>query len=219
MGLKVSRCLILPPRGFLSLGMSFFMRLSFHSFLLHILLPLIPQLPYLIFFLPQILTLIPYLLLPPLLLIPIPPFTPITDSTSVLTTPISPPPTSPSSIPDITSTHSLDSNLHHSADPIPDHISNSIPPPIPTSLPASIPASVPDSIPASIPSLRKSTRISKTPTYLQDYKCSNVVHDQFAHSNSTIKSGSSSSMSGPKYPLSDYIILLVFPLLMPIFVP
>ena len=73
--------------------------------------------------------------------------------------------------------------------------------PIPTTSTDPIPAPIPDSI----PSLRKSTRISKAPGYLQDYKCNSVVHDQFDPSNPAFKSGSTSSMSGTPYPLFDYL--------------
>ena len=130
---------------------------------------------------------------------PYAPTDPITDFTSVFSNPISPSPipdttsysTSPSPIPDTTSTLSFDSVPPHSADPIPVPITHSIP------------DSVPPSIPASIPPLRKSARVSKAPAYLQDFQCSSVVHAKFDHSNSTIKSGSTSSMSGTKYPISD----------------
>ena len=73
--------------------------------------------------------------------------------------------------------------------------------PIPTTSTDPIPAPIPDSI----PSLRKSTRISKAPAYLQDYKCSSVVHDQFDPSNLAFKSGSTSSMSSTQFPLSNYL--------------
>ena len=53
--------------------------------------------------------------------------------------------------------------------------------------------------------MRKSTRISKAPAYLQDYKCSSVVHNQFDPSNPAFKSGSTSSKLGTQYPLSDYL--------------
>lgn len=71
----------------------------------------------------------------------------------------------------------------------------------------SIPIASIDPIPAFVPSLRKSTRITKNPAYLQDYKCGNVVHDQFDPSNPTIKtsSGSTFSISCTKYPLSIYL--------------
>ena len=72
--------------------------------------------------------------------------------------------------------------------------------PIPTTYTDSIADPISDSVP-----LRKSTRITKAPAYLQDYKCSNVVHDQFDPSNPTIKSGSTSSTLGTKYPLSYYL--------------
>nr|POE93813.1 aspartic proteinase cdr1 [Quercus suber] len=48
----------------------------------------------------------------------------------------------------------------------------------------------------STPFLRKSIRVSKDPSYLQDYKCSNVITDQFDNSNHAIKSGSASHTSG-----------------------
>ena len=54
----------------------------------------------------------------------------------------------------------------------------------------------------SVPSLRKSTRLSKAPSYLQDYKCSTIINDQFNHS---IKSGSASHISSTKYPLSHFL--------------
>ena len=75
------------------------------------------------------------------------------------------------------------------------------PVPIPTTSTDPIPAPIPDSI----PSLRKSSRIRKAPAYLQDYKCNSVVHDQFDPSNPAFKSGSTSSMSGTPYLLSDYL--------------
>ena len=83
--------------------------------------------------------------------------------------------------------------------------------PVPTPKPSLIPIpttytdSIADPIFDSVPPLRKSTRITKAPTYLQDCKCSNVVHDQFDPSNPTIKSGSTSSTLGTKYPLSYYL--------------
>ncbi|KAK7837678.1 disease resistance protein rpm1 [Quercus suber] len=55
------------------------------------------------------------------------------------------------------------------------------------------------------PSLRRSQRVFKPPTYLQSYKCSSVFCDQFSHSTSSIKSGSSPPTSGTKYPLSSYL--------------
>nr|POE75958.1 2-hydroxyisoflavanone dehydratase [Quercus suber] len=55
------------------------------------------------------------------------------------------------------------------------------------------------------PSLRKSTRVSKPPSYLKDFKCSNVITDQLPHSNRAIKSSSASHTSGTKYPLSQFL--------------
>ena len=50
----------------------------------------------------------------------------------------------------------------------------------------------------STPSLRRSQRFFKPPTYLQSYKCSSVLCDQFLHSTSSIKSGSLPPTSGTK---------------------
>ena len=47
--------------------------------------------------------------------------------------------------------------------------------------------------------------MSKAPSYLQDYKCSNVITDQFNHSNHAIKSGSASHISSTKYSLSPFL--------------
>ena len=54
-------------------------------------------------------------------------------------------------------------------------------------------------------SLRKSQRTSKPPAYLQSYKCSSVTCDQSTHFSASIKSGSSSTLSGIKYSLSNYL--------------
>nr|POE99172.1 hypothetical protein CFP56_70613 [Quercus suber] len=118
---------------------------------------------------------------------------------------------------------SIHDPLHNSIPSSPIHAADDSAEPIHASIPNSIPSSpihaaddsaepihstvnsadpllisnnIPISTLVSIPSLRKSTRISKTPAYLQDYKCSNVVHAQITHSNSSIKSGCLSSMSG-----------------------
>ena len=120
----------------------------------------------------------------------------------------------------------LDSPSHF--DPTP-ALSNSDLPPFPllhttsdlpiSDLPKSVPTSTPSDVPLPsahadpvaipfpnfVPSLRKSTRITKAPTYLKDYKCSTVVQDQFVHSNPTFKTGSNSSISSTKYPLSQYL--------------
>ena len=53
--------------------------------------------------------------------------------------------------------------------------------------------------------MRRSQRVSKPPTYLQSYKCSSVLGDQFPHSTSSIKSGSLPPTSSTKYPLSSYL--------------
>ena len=84
---------------------------------------------------------------------------------------------------------------------------NSIPTPIPLDVPFPSSHANPVAIPFPnfVPSLRKSTRITKALAYLQDYKCSIVVQDQFVHSNPTFKTGSNSSISGTKYPLSQYL--------------
>ena len=60
--------------------------------------------------------------------------------------------------------------------------------------------------PTSIPSLRRSSRPSKTPTYLKDYKCSTITSNKLTQSThlSNNKSGSIHP-SGTKYPLSNYI--------------
>ena len=58
---------------------------------------------------------------------------------------------------------------------------------------------------SSTPPLRKSTRVSKPPSYLQDYKCSSIITDQSAPSNHAIKSSSALIISSTKYPLSHYI--------------
>ena len=55
------------------------------------------------------------------------------------------------------------------------------------------------------PSLRRSQGISKPLAYLQSYKCSSVHCDQSTHFTSSIKSSSSSTTSGIKYPLSIYL--------------
>ena len=51
------------------------------------------------------------------------------------------------------------------------------------------------------PPLRKSSRVSKPPTYLQDYKCSCIVCDKLASSIPNNKSG----FFGTQYPLSNYL--------------
>jgi len=58
---------------------------------------------------------------------------------------------------------------------------------------------------ANNPPLRRSQRTSKPPTYLESYKCSSTTCDQSAHFIPSIKSGSSSTTSGIKYPLSNYL--------------
>ena len=73
-----------------------------------------------------------------------------------------------------------------------------------------IPTTVTDVAPnlntgTSTPSLRRSQRVSKPPTYLQSYKCSLVLSDQFPHSTSSIKSGSLPPTSGTNYSLSSYL--------------
>ena len=55
------------------------------------------------------------------------------------------------------------------------------------------------------PPLRKSARVSKPLTYLQDYKCSNVTCDDHALSTFSNKSGSAPITSDTKYPLSQYL--------------
>nr|POE57376.1 hypothetical protein CFP56_48002 [Quercus suber] len=83
-----------------------------------------------------------------------------------------------------------------SAEPIHSTVNSADPlPTVNSADPLLVSNNIPISTPVSIPSLRKSTRISKAPAYLQDYKCSNVVHAQITHSNSSIKSGCLSSMS------------------------
>ena len=82
----------------------------------------------------------------------------------------------------------------------PPHVSSS--PPIPTAI-ADVALNL--DIVASNPSLRRFQRVSKPPTYLQSYKCSLVLCEQFPHSTSSIKSGSLPPTSGTKYPLSSYL--------------
>jgi len=55
------------------------------------------------------------------------------------------------------------------------------------------------------PPLRKSSRVSRPPSYLQDYKCSSISSTEFTHSNLHNKSGSSTVKPGTKYPLSNYL--------------
>ncbi|XP_065617414.1 uncharacterized protein LOC136062367 [Quercus suber] len=79
-----------------------------------------------------------------------------------------------------------------------------------SSIPLSIPFAATDIVPtldvAPIPSsLRRSQRVSKPLAYLQSYKCSSVHCDQSTHLHSSIKSSSSSTTSGTKYPLSSYL--------------
>ena len=63
--------------------------------------------------------------------------------------------------------------------------------------------------PTSIPSLRRSSRPSKTPTYLKEYKCSTITSNtsneltQSTHLSNN--KSSSTHPSGTKYPLSNYI--------------
>ena len=120
-----------------------------------------------------------------------------------ITTPIIDPPSQSDSTSALSNYDLPSPHLPPTTSDLPNSISTFTPSlvPIPTTYTDSIPAPILDSI----PSLRKSTRISKAPDYLQDYKCSNVVHDQFDHSNLAFKSGSTSSMSGTRYPLSDYL--------------
>ena len=47
--------------------------------------------------------------------------------------------------------------------------------------------------------------MSKPPSYLQDYKCSTIITNQFDHSNHTIKYGSALNTSDTKYPLSHFL--------------
>lgn len=105
-------------------------------------------------------------------------------------------------------------------DPIPSSPVSNLSVPMSIPLSGSSNPSPPDSIPttsvdsAAIPSLslvpsypplRKPNRITKPPSYLQDYKCSSIVCDKLVHSNHANKSGSSTSFSGTKYPLSNYL--------------
>ena len=55
------------------------------------------------------------------------------------------------------------------------------------------------------PFLRKSNRITKPPSYLQNYKGSSIFCDKLVHSNHANKSGSSIAFSGTKYLLSNYL--------------
>ena len=57
----------------------------------------------------------------------------------------------------------------------------------------------------SLPSLRRSTRATKPPSYLQDYKCSTIISSEITQSNPISKSGSSSANQGTKYLLSDFL--------------
>ena len=57
----------------------------------------------------------------------------------------------------------------------------------------------------SLPSLRRSTRATKPPSYLEDYKCSTIISNESTQSNPNNKLGSSSAILGIKYPISDYL--------------
>ena len=60
--------------------------------------------------------------------------------------------------------------------------------------------------PTSNPSLRRSSRPSKPPSYLQDYKCSTITSNELPKSNPiNSNSGASSNTLGTKYPFSDYL--------------
>ena len=59
---------------------------------------------------------------------------------------------------------------------------------------------------ASLPSLRRSSRPTKPPSYLQDYKCNTIIFNELTQSNPIIsKLGASSVTQGTKYPLLDYL--------------
>ena len=58
---------------------------------------------------------------------------------------------------------------------------------------------------ASLPSLRRSSRATKTPSYLQGYKCSTIITNEPTQSHPISKSGFSLANPGTKYPLSNYL--------------
>lgn len=53
------------------------------------------------------------------------------------------------------------------------------------------------------PSLRKSSRVSRPPSYLHDYKCNSISSTELTHSNLHNKSGSSTFKPGTNYPPSN----------------
>jgi len=54
-----------------------------------------------------------------------------------------------------------------------------------------------------VPSLRRSSRTTKPPPYLQDYTCSNIMSTELSQSDPLSKSGT--SLVTTRYPLFDYI--------------
>ena len=62
---------------------------------------------------------------------------------------------------------------------------------------------IPQETPISLPSLRRSSRPTKLPPYLQDYKCSTIMSNE--HSQSSLINKSSTPSVSTKYPLSDYL--------------
>ena len=102
-------------------------------------------------------------------------------SKSISTAPI------PDPIPSLSSTLPVLDQLQIEVPPMsnPPHVSGSSP------MPTSIVDVAPNLDTVTLtPSLRRSQRVSKPSTYLQSYKCSSVLCDQFPHSTSSIKSGS-----------------------------
>ena len=58
---------------------------------------------------------------------------------------------------------------------------------------------------ASLPSLRRSSRATKTPSYLQHYKCNTIITNEPTQSHPISKSGFSLANPGTKCPLSNYL--------------
>ena len=62
---------------------------------------------------------------------------------------------------------------------------------------------IPLETPISLPSLKRSSRPTKLPPYLQDYKCSTIMSNE--HSQSSLINKSSTPSVSTKYPFSDYL--------------